>query len=173
MHLRGGRLVAVVALVVLLGSPMVAGATAVTADFSYSPPTPHPDDSITLSADGSTASGTISSYEWDTNGDGQYGDYYDANDGRTVSVEYDTGGTYTVGLRVTTEQGETDTTRKQITVENPAPTATFTTSPSTPNPDETVSLDASGSSDSDGEIVSYEWDTNGDGQYGDYYDVTD
>ena len=142
-----------------------------TAAFTYSPSTPNPDDDVTLDASGSTDNGSIVSYEWDTDGDGVYGDYDDADDGQTTAVSFDSGGTYTVGLQVTDDQGNTDTVTKQITVDNPAPEPSFSYSPSTPNPDDTITLDASGSSDSDGSIVSYEWDTDGDGVYGDYDDA--
>ncbi|TKX35060.1 PKD domain-containing protein [Halorubrum sp. CGM5_25_10-8B] len=153
---------------------VVSAASSPTASFDYSPSTPNPDDSITLDASESTdPDGDIDSYEWDSNGDGDYGDYSDISDGQTSSVTFSSGGTYTVGLRVTDSQGNVSTVRRQITVENPAPEASFTFSPSVPNPDDTISLDASGSSDSDGEIVSYEWDSNGDGDYGDYSDISD
>ncbi|WP_126665050.1 PKD domain-containing protein [Haloterrigena salifodinae] len=144
-----------------------------TASFDYTPETPNPDDTITLDASNSSDNGSITSYEWDTDGDGDYGDGYDASDGQTTTIEFDTGGTYTVGLRVIDDQGNTDTIRKQITVENPAPEASFTYSPSPPNPDDTITLDASNSSDPDGTIMSYEWDTDGDGDYGDGYDASD
>ncbi|MFW5924317.1 MAG: S8 family serine peptidase, partial [archaeon] len=42
--------------------------------------------------------------------------------------------------------------------DNEAPSASFTTSPSSPDVDETVEFDASGSTDSDGTIKDYEWD---------------
>ncbi|MDS0282251.1 PKD domain-containing protein [Haloarcula onubensis] len=154
--------------------PLLSTHSPPTASFSYSPSTPNPDDTITLDASDSTDNGTITSYEWDTNGDGDYSDYNeDADDGQVASVTFQTGGTYTVGLRVTDSNGNTDTIRRQITVENPAPTASFSFSPETPNPDDTVTLDASSSSDSDGSITSYEWDTNGDGDYSDYNEDAD
>lgn len=46
---------------------------------------------------------------------------------------------------------------------NQSPTASFTTSPSSPLPGESVTFDAGGSSDSDGTIASYDWDFTNDG----------
>jgi len=144
-----------------------------TAAFDYSPSTPNPDDEVELDATESSDNGTIESYEWDTNGDGDYDSYGDADDGPTTSETFESGGTYTVGLRVTDDNGNTDTTTTQITVENPDPSASFEYAPSTPNPDDEIELDASGSSDPDGSIESYEWDTNGDGDYDSYGDADD
>ncbi|MFC7132467.1 MULTISPECIES: PKD domain-containing protein [Salinibaculum] len=142
--------------------------------FTYSPSTPNPDDTITFDASGSSdADGSIVSYEWDGDGDGYYSDGNDPSDGETASISFDSGGTYTVGLRVTDNGGKERTVTKRITVDNPGPTADFSYSPSTPNPDDTISLDASGSSDPDGSIVSYEWDTDGDGYYSDGNDPRD
>jgi len=151
--------------------PLLSNHSPPTASFSYSPSTPNPDDTITLDASDSTDNGTIVSYEWDGDGDGDYSDSYteDPSDGQTATISFDSGGTYTVGLRTTDDNGNTDIVTKQITVDNPAPEASFSYSPSIPNPDDTISLDASGSSDSDGSIVSYEWDGDGDGDYSDSY----
>ncbi|MDZ7688029.1 MAG: PKD domain-containing protein [Halobacteriales archaeon] len=43
------------------------------------------------------------------------------------------------------------------------PTASFTPSTNSPNVDEAITFDASASSDSDGSVVSYAWDFDGDG----------
>ncbi|KAB1184780.1 MULTISPECIES: PKD domain-containing protein [Haloferax] len=135
--------------------------------FTYSPSSPNPDNTISLDASASTdEDGTITDYEWDTNGDGWYGYSDDARDGQTATTSFSTGGVYTVGLKVTDNGGKTRTLKKQITVDNPAPEPSFTYSPSSPNPDNTISLDASASTDEDGKITDYEWDTNGDGWYG-------
>jgi len=145
-----------------------------TAEFTYTPSSPNPDDKITLDASGSSDSdGTITSYEWDGDGDGQYSEYRDPSDGQTSSITFGSAGTYTVGLRITDNGGTKQTITKQITVKNPSPTAEFTYTPSSPNPDDKITLDASGSSDSDGTITSYEWDGDGNGQYSEYRDPSD
>jgi hypothetical protein len=48
---------------------------------------------------------------------------------------------------------------------NTRPVASFSTSPATPRTGQTVTLDGSGSHDSDGTIVRYQWDLDGDGTY--------
>lgn len=53
-----------------------------------------------------------------------------------------------------------------------APIASFTVTPPTPNVGDAVNLNGSASSDSDGTIVKYEWDLDGDGTYGDATGVT-
>ncbi|MFD1513436.1 PKD domain-containing protein [Halomarina rubra] len=139
--------------------------------FTASPSSPVPDQQVTLDASGSSDSdGSIVEYDWDLDGDGSYTEYYDDGDGVTESITFGSAGTYTIGLKLTDNGGETTTLRKRITVTNDAPVASFSVNPSTPVPDEEVSLDASSSSDSDGSIVEYDWDLDGDGSYTEYYD---
>ncbi|MFC4449324.1 PKD domain-containing protein [Halorussus aquaticus] len=132
--------------------------------FSYSPTKPSPDDAITFDAGASSdADGQITDYEWDFDGDGYY-EYY----GSQNSFTYDTAGTYTVTLRVTDNGEHTVKRTRTIRVENSAPEASFTYSPSNPSPDRTVTFDAGASADADGQITDYEWDFDGDGYY-EYY----
>ena len=140
------------------------------ADFTFSPTDPVVDETISLDASPSTDSdGRITEYEWDFNGDGDYDDYNDG-DGQTESISFAEGGVYSVGLKVYDNGEKVDTIQKDIEVANEPPTADFEFTPAEPVPDERVDLDASTSSDSDGDIVSYEWDLNGDGDYDDYND---
>ncbi|MCR2814205.1 MULTISPECIES: PKD domain-containing protein, partial [Microbacterium] len=109
-------------------------------------------DGLTITADAAPSTdsdGRIATYAWEF-GDGG------------VSAEalathtYATGGTYTVRLTVTDDDGATATTTQQVVVEPPnvAPTARFTVAAD----DLRVSVDAASSSDSDGTIASYTWD---------------
>jgi len=50
---------------------------------------------------------------------------------------------------------------------NQGPTAEFTFSPSDPTAGDQVTFDASSSSDPDGQIASYDWDFNNDGNFTD------
>ncbi|SEI02395.1 MULTISPECIES: PKD domain-containing protein [unclassified Leifsonia] len=115
-------------------------------------------NSLTVNVDGTASNdpdGTIASYAWD------FGDGATASTA-TASHTYAAGGTYTVALTVTDNQGSTNTASKQVTVvANQPPVASFTSSVS----NLTASFDASASSDPDGTVASYAWDF-GDGTTG-------
>lgn len=117
-----------------------------------------------VSFDGSASAdpdGTIARYEWDFDGDGTIDR---RSSGPRATHAYGATGTYDARLAVTDDDGNTDTDRIRIVVENAAPTAEA-------GPDRTVrtgeaaAFDGSGSTDSDGTIARYEWDLDGDGTY--------
>jgi YD repeat-containing protein len=129
--------------------------------------TPNPVPTLNqVSFDGSASSdsdGTIVKYEWDLDGNGSY--ETDTGATATAARSFESAGNREIGMRVTDDDGATTTTTRIVTVENRAPTASFT---ATPNPVPTgtaVSFDASGSSDPDGTIAKYEWDLDGNGSY--------
>ncbi len=132
-----------------------------TAEFTASPPGPAVGELVFFDAANSTdGDGEIADYEW------EFGDGGSAT-GETASNSYDEAGEYTVFLTVTDDDGATDSTDLQITVEddddddggddNEAPTADFQVSPSTVTAGEFVYVDASKAGDSDGEVATYEW----------------
>ena len=79
---------------------------------------------LTVSFDGTGSSdpeGRPLSYTWDLNGDGTFGDAT----GATATYTYSIAGAYTASLRVTDNQGASDTDSVTITVGNTPPTATI------------------------------------------------
>ncbi|EDN70392.1 surface layer protein [Beggiatoa sp. PS] len=115
---------------------------------------------LTVSLDGSqstSSSGTITSYQWQSNGQ--------VKSGKTTSITYTQPGTYTIGLTVVNNLGmSSTTTRKTIVVnEAPVPTASFTAIPTSGDAPLTVSLDGSQSTSPSGTITSYQWQSS-DGQ---------
>ncbi len=77
---------------------------------------------LTVNFDGSSSSDPEArslTYSWDLNGDGTFGDAT----GTTTSYTYTSSGTYHPALRVTDDQGASDTTSVTVTVGNSAPTA--------------------------------------------------
>ncbi|HSC50099.1 MAG TPA: PQQ-dependent sugar dehydrogenase [Gaiellaceae bacterium] len=77
---------------------------------------------LTVNFDGSGSSdpeGKPLTYSWDLNGDGTFGDAT----GPTASYSYTTAGVYHPSLRVTDDQGATDTASVAVTAGNTAPTA--------------------------------------------------
>jgi len=144
------------------------------ADFRYSPPQPGIAQPVffdgTLSFD---FGGQIASYSWDFDGDSAA----DA-EGANVARTFPTTGTYIVRLTVTDSDGYSDTVAYSIEVAAPDPTTDASTStspfqlpiadfgyaPSQPSIGEPVTFDGSLSIDLDGQIASYAWDFDGDGE---------
>ncbi len=119
---------------------------------------------VTFNGAGSTdPDGTIAKYEWDLDGNGTY--ETDTGATATTTNTYATAANLTIGLRVTDNNGATATTTRALTVQNRAPTASFTASPNPVPTGTPVAFDASGSTDPDGTIAKYEWDLDGNGTY--------
>jgi PKD repeat protein len=124
-------------------------------------------ETVTLDGSGSDdPDGTIQSYEWDTNGDGE-----PDISGMIVDAAFSVGGSHTVTLTVTDNDGMTDTDNVIITVNpNQMPVADAGSDQTVSDADgdgwETVTLDGSASYDLDldGTIQYYDWDTDGDGE---------
>jgi len=117
------------------------------ADFTWTPSQPTRGQYVHFN---DLSTGDIQSWEWN------FGDGTTSNQQNPVH-SYSTLGTFQVTLTITSSTGE-DTITKNITVINALPVASFFYNPLNPVENETINFDASTSSDSDGSIVSYEWD---------------
>jgi len=117
---------------------------------------------VYFTTDGEDPGGTIEIFRWDFDGDGTW-DTYDTV-ARDYNRTYNIPGTYNATLFVRSSTGQTATASITITVENNPPVATADVVPSNGEVPLAVTLYGSGS-DSDGSIVLYEWDFEGDGIY--------
>jgi PKD repeat protein len=159
----------------VFGAPL--GAATISAHYSAGAPNHLPVASLNVSPNptltGTTVTfngaasndpdGTIAKYEWDLDGNGSF--ETDTGTAPSTSRAYETGGERTVGLRITDDRGGTATASFALTIQNRAPSASFT---ATPNPVPTgsnIALDATASTDSDGTIAKYEWDLDGNGSF--------
>ena len=114
-------------------------------------------------------------YAWDFDGDGEY--EADTNTLTPTAQEYASTGIYGVKFRVTDTEGAWDVDTIPVQVlpapdpENLPPTADVQADPTSGNAPLTVDFDAGASSDTDGSIVEYAWDWDGDGIYDGFTDT--
>jgi len=96
----------------------------------------------------------IATYSWD------FGDPADAStDEEAVSAHtYQLPGTYVAKLTVIDREGDVDSTRVTIKVQNAVPIAAFSLDSDAPLAGEAVHVDASASHDPNGTIEDYDWD---------------
>ena len=137
-----------------------------TASFSATPNPVSLHQSVSFDASASNdpdVGGSIAKYEWDLDGNGTY--ELDSGTDPTVQRAYDTGGTVVVKLRVTDADGAKATHSVNVVASNTLPFASLTASPNPVAAGAPVLLDARGSSDSDGTIVKYDWDLDGNGSF--------
>ena len=107
------------------------------------------------------SSGNVVKSNWDLDGNG----HFDTT-GSSVSHTYDKPGRYTVKLKVTDSHKRTSTATAAITVNNNRAPVAAIKIPSDVTVNQEVTATADGSYDPDGHIVRYDWDLNGDGDYG-------
>jgi YD repeat-containing protein len=135
-----------------------------TASFTATPNPANEGQTVNFNASGSgDPDGSIAKHEWDLDGNGSY--ETDTGTTATASRAYTAVGPVTVGLRVTDGENATATTTRSVTVQNVAPTASFTVAPSPAATRQTVTMSGSASADGAGAITTYEWDLDGNGSY--------
>ncbi len=113
-------------------------------------------------ADGHDSDGAVMGYEWDFEDDGTFD--WVSSDPETAYHSYDDDGLYVAVLRVTDDDGATALDSLEITVTNRPPEAESDMTASGGTTDVGIEFDGHGSDD-DGEVVLYEWDFDGDGEY--------
>jgi len=94
--------------------------------------------------------GTIVGYAWNF-GDGTSGSAF------AITHSYSEEGNYTVVLAVTDNSGSVGFVSILVTIQDRAPTASFTFTPTNPLAGQVLGLDASSSYDSDGTVVGFVW----------------
>jgi uncharacterized delta-60 repeat protein len=120
-----------------------------------------PGQVVTLDASGSAdADGTVTAYAWDVDGDGQTD-----HTGPSITTSYGDAGPHGVLLKVTDNDNLTGTTGATLTVAaNHAPGVAIVEPPAVPKAGKPFTLTAF-AGDSDGSVVAYAWDLDGNGSY--------
>jgi YD repeat-containing protein len=134
------------------------------ASFTANPSPTLPGTTVSFDASGSSdPDGSLVKYEWDLDGNGSF----ETNTGTSpvAARSFPSEGNFTVGLRVTDNLTGTDTATGTVKVGAQPPVAAFTAAPNPVVIGIPVHFDASTSSDSDGTIVKYQWDLDGNGSF--------
>jgi PKD repeat protein len=122
--------------------------------------------SITLDGSGSSdPDGTIAEYSWDLDGDGLYGDAAEQNPTFDAS-NLDGPSTVNISLLVTDDDGASASSDTTVTINNVAPSADAG-GPYSVDEGSTIVLSGTGSDVCPSDSLSYSWDLDGDGLYGD------
>jgi PKD repeat protein len=156
------RLAAAAALVCVLA---LAAATAVQADppvgdFSFSPTVPQIGQSVSFSSTATDADDASLSVSWD------FGDGSAAGSGLSPSHSYASPGDKTVTMTMSNGIDAPVVVTHTLHVNAP-PAASFIFSPQTPLAGQQVQFSSTSSDPDPGDTLSYSWDLNGDGVYGD------
>jgi PKD repeat protein len=121
--------------------------------------------SIPVDGSGSTdTDGSIVSFEWDLDNDGQYDDSTGAN----TTAAFSDNGVFTVNLRVTDNDGGVGTASTTINVSNADPVVDAGAGgPYIADEDQSITLDGSAADPGTADTHTFEWDLDNDGQFDD------
>jgi hypothetical protein len=145
-----------------LGKTLNVGNRAPIATVSMDTAAPETLKAVTFTSAATDQDGSITSYLWDFDEDGQFDDA----SGPTVPWTFTKKKTYQVKVKVTDDRGASATGTRTVNVANTLPRATFSWDPGSPNPRDPVTL-MSTALDPDGSITKIEWDTDSDGAFDD------
>jgi YD repeat-containing protein len=133
-----------------------------TATLGVSPNPALTGQTVLFDATGSSdPDGTIAQYKWDIDGNSANGFETDSGTDPTVTRSYGFARTLTARLQVIDDDGGSAIAQQTLTIDDRPPAASFTIDPNPASTGQTVNFDASDSTDSDGAIVKYEWDLDG------------
>ncbi|MGH2957513.1 MAG: M14 family zinc carboxypeptidase [Solirubrobacterales bacterium] len=149
------------------GPPPVDPNEPPVADFDFTPDAPQVGEQVNFVSTSEDPDGAIdpSQTTWDLDNDEQFDDA----SGLTATHTFDGPGPHDVSIQVTDNENASDVETKTIQVSpvaNQPPAAEFTIFPSNPGVGEDVTF-TSTSTDSDGTVVSHEWDLDADGGFDD------
>jgi PKD repeat protein len=136
-----------------------------TAAFTISPTRVSAGQNVTLDGSGSSDSGaSITDYQWDLNGSGQFAT--DNGSNPVLKTSFATPGTYQISLRVIDSNNASATVTHTYVVGDDPPTAAFSFSPAPlALTGQQVSFNGSASGDTFGTITDYKWDLDGSGRF--------
>jgi PKD repeat protein len=123
---------------------------------------------VTLSGTVTQQFGIIVLYKWDFDGDGSYDDSSTSTPAMTYTYTHET--SYNARFYVRDDDGNDSTDVRVVTVQNSSPVITSIRADTTISIQDSIQLTAS-AVDSDGTIIEYAWDCNGDGTF-DYTSAT-
>jgi PKD repeat protein len=132
-----------------------------TASFTFSPVEPWVGSPVTFTST-STDDGTLKKFEWDLDGNGKY--EVVGSSTRQVTT-FSTGGSRTVGLRVTDDGGLRGSFTDSFYVDQ-RPSASFVVTPAVAAVGDTVTF-TSTSTDPEGDPIAFAWDLDQDGLFDD------
>ena len=141
-----------------------------TADFITNDPTPVIDQSLAFLSRSTDPDNDITTYAWDFDNDGQFGEAAQAAGitcqsptSANASCQFDNAGTYTVNLRITDAGGISRVATHQILIQSTVPSGSFSFSPDSPLIGQAATFSSTSTPTAGKQLTGYEWDFDYDG----------